>query len=115
VSAGTFNVYYNANPSGNWSDPTTFSGGQLVAIFARPESLFPQFAKVGVHPVSETLQSSRTFIFNGRSLNFNHMVPHGVTFASYLSTNALNTGLTNYPIAFAAAGTTIAVGGELSD
>jgi hypothetical protein len=115
VSAGTFNVYYNANPNGNWSDPTTFSGGQLVATFARPESLFPQFTTVvGVHPVSETLQSSRTFIFNGQSLNFNHMAPHGVTFTSYLSTNALSTGLKNYPIAFAAAGTTIAVG-EPSD
>ena len=115
VSAGTFNVYYNANPNGNWSDPTTFSSGQLVATFARPESLFPQFTTVGVHPVSETLQSSRTFVFNGQSLNFKHMVPHGITFASYLSTNALNTGLTNYPVAFAAAGTTIAVGGELSE
>jgi hypothetical protein len=115
VSAGTFNVYYNANPNGNWSDPTTFSSGQLVATFARRESLFLQFTTVGVHPVSETLQSSQTFIFNGQSLNFKQMVPHGITFTSYLSTNALTTGFTNYPLAFAAAGSTIAVGGELSD
>ena len=28
VSAGTFNIYHNPNPNGDWSKPDTFSGGQ---------------------------------------------------------------------------------------
>jgi hypothetical protein len=41
VSAGTFNVYYNSKPDGDWSNPATFSDGQLIATFKRDESLFP--------------------------------------------------------------------------
>jgi hypothetical protein len=114
VSAGTFNVYYNASPHGDWSDPRTFSSGQLIATFARHQSLFPEFKTVGVHALSETLQSSETFTFNGQALNFKNMVPHGITFASFFSTTALKTKLADYPVAYAAAGTVIAVGGKLS-
>jgi len=114
VSAGTFNVYYNSIPDGDWSNPNTFSSGQLIATFARHESLFPQFTPLGIHSLSETLESSQTFTFDGQALNFKHMVPHGITFASFFSTTALTTGLTDYPVAFAAAGTTTAVGGKLS-
>ena len=35
VSAGTFNVYYNANPNGDWNNPATFASGKLVATFRR--------------------------------------------------------------------------------
>ncbi|HEX8895929.1 MAG TPA: hypothetical protein VF783_21585, partial [Terriglobales bacterium] len=31
VSAGTFNVYYNNSPSGDWSNPASFTSGQLIA------------------------------------------------------------------------------------
>jgi hypothetical protein len=114
VSAGSFNVYYNISPDGDWSNPNTFSSGQLIATFARHESLFPLFTPIGIHSLSETLESSQTFTFNGQALNFKRMVPHGITFASFFSTRALTTGLTDYPVAFAAAGTTTAVGGKLS-
>ena len=40
VSAGTFNVYYNAKPNGDWSNPASFSSGKLIATFQRKESLF---------------------------------------------------------------------------
>ncbi len=114
VSAGTFNVYYNNSPQGDWSNSNTFSSGQLIATFARRESLFPQFTAIAVHSLSETLESSQTFTFNGQALNFKRMVPHGITFAQFFSTTPLTTGLTDYPVAFAAAGTTIAVGGKVS-
>jgi hypothetical protein len=114
VSAGTFNIYYNTNPDGDWSNPNTFSSGQLIATFARHESLFPLFTTIGVHSLSETLESSQTFTFKGQAFNFKGIVAHGITFAQFFSTTALTTGLTDYPVAFAAAGTTIAVGGKLS-
>src|SRR5579863_3866314 len=59
VSAGTFSVYYNTSPAGDWSNPGTFSSGQLIATFARKESLFPQIGPVGFHSLSETLVSSQ--------------------------------------------------------
>jgi len=114
VSAGTFNVYYNTNPDGDWSNPNTFSSGQLIATFARHQSLFPEFTPIGIHSLSETLMSSQKFTFNGQAFSFKCIAPHGITFASFFSTTALTTGLTDYPVAFAAAGTTIAVGGKLS-
>jgi len=114
VSEGTFNVYYNPRPNGDWSNPSSFSSGELIATFARQQSLFPEFMPIGIHSLSEMLESSQTFTFDGQTFNFKRMVPNGITFASFLSTKALTTGLSDYPVAFAAAGTTIAVGDKQS-
>ena len=111
VSAGTFSVYYNPNPNGDWSNPATFSSGQLIATFTRKESLFPEFGPVGFHSLSESLQSSQSFWFDGQIYNLNRMVPHGITFAQFFSTTPL-TGITGYPIAFAGTGSTTAVEGK---
>ena len=112
VSAGTFNVYYNSNPAGDWSNPASFSSGQLIATFTRKESLFPELAAVGFHSLSESLLSSHSFTFNGQTYNLKYMVPNGITFAQFFSTTPLS-GSTNYPVAFAGTGTTMAVGGSL--
>ena len=111
VSAGTFSVYYNPSPSGDWSNPATFSSGQLIATFKRNESLFPEFGPVGFHSLSERLLSSQTFWFDGQPYNLNRMTPHGITFAQFFSTTPL-TGTTGYPVAFAGTGSATAVGGK---
>jgi hypothetical protein len=113
VSAGTFSVYYNTSPNGDWSNPATFSSGKPIATFARKESLFPQIGPIGFHSLSESLESSQSFTFDGQTFNFNRIAPHGITFAQFFSTTPL-TGITDYPVAFAAAGATMAVGGSLS-
>jgi hypothetical protein len=44
-SAGSYAIYFNRQPTGDWSDPGTFSSGQPIATFKRPESfvsLLPQ-------------------------------------------------------------------------
>ena len=109
VSAGSFNVYYNRNPSGDWSNPASFSSGQLIATFTRKESLFPEFGPIAFHSLSESLLSSQSFTFDGRAYNFNQIVPYGITFAQFLSTTPL-TGVSDYPVAFGGFGTTMAVG-----
>jgi hypothetical protein len=111
VSAGTFNVYYNASPNGNWSNPSTFSSGQLIATFARQQSLFPEIGPIGFHVLSETLVSGGRFEFDGVTFDFNKIAPHGITFVQFFSTTP-QTGTTEYPDAFAGAGATIAVGGS---
>ncbi|HEY4050969.1 MAG TPA: hypothetical protein VGM27_29245 [Acidobacteriaceae bacterium] len=113
VSAGTFSVYYNTSPNGDWTNPATFSSGKLIATFARKESLFPQIGPIGIHSLSETLESSQSFTFDGQTYDFNRIAPNGITFAQFFSATP-GTGITDYPVAFAAAGTTMAVGGNLS-
>jgi hypothetical protein len=109
VSAGTFSVYYNAKPNADWSNPASFSNGKLIATFQRKESLFPQIGPISFHSLSETLISSHNFEFGGQTLNFNHIAPHGITFAQFFST-ASQTGTAEYPVVFSGAGTVIAVG-----
>lgn len=111
VSAGTFNVYYNTNPNGDWNNPATFASGKLVATFVRTESLFPVIGAFGVHNLSESLQSSQSFYFDGRTQNFNRIAPHGITFAQFADMTPL-AGIVQYPVAFSAVGTTTAIGSK---
>jgi hypothetical protein len=114
VSPGTFSVYYHPHPNGDWNNPITFSSGTLIATFVREESLFPQIGPIGFHSLSESLGSSKSFTFNGQSFNFDEVAPHGITFAQFFSTKPL-TGIMDYPLAFAGAGSTTAIGAKASD
>jgi hypothetical protein len=51
--------------------------------------------------------------FDGQTFDFNRIAPHGITFAQFFSTMPL-AGITDYPVALAGAGTTMAIGGSLS-
>jgi hypothetical protein len=108
VSDGTFSVYYNATPAGDWSNPASFSSGKLVARFHRKESL-AQLWPVAFHDLSETLMWSSNFEFGGQTYNFNRIAPNGITFTQFLST-APQRGIMDYPVTFAGAGTVVAVG-----
>ena len=60
VSAGTFNIYFNSVPNGDWGDPNSFSSGQAfpgqpIAHFMRRQSLFYQTDTLSRHDVTETL------------------------------------------------------------
>src|SRR5271167_866136 len=105
VSAGTFNIYFNSTPNGDWSNPDTFSGGQPfpsqpIAHFMRPEVLFvqilqsdvanpPPYESISEHAITETLVSSQSFTFNGHRYDFGTLVPGGVTLHELFS----NTGV----------------------
>lgn len=112
VSAGTFKVYYNTSPNGDWNDPATFSSGRLIATFTRTESLFPAIGSIGIHNLSESLSSSQRFTFDGQTYNFNGIAPHGVTFAQFADLTQIITGISDYPVAFAVVGTTTAIGSK---
>ena len=127
VSAGTFNIYYNPKPDGDWSSQNTFSGdqpfpGHPIAQFTRPESLVvqvlqsdvanpPPFESIAQHVLTETLVSSQSFTFNGHRYDFSTLLPGGVT----LNQPASNTGVpgvTNFPVGFAYAGNCLSVASE---
>jgi hypothetical protein len=87
VSAGTFSVYYNASPNGDWSNPATFSSGKLIApsqerkactpksdlsgfiVFQKPWS--PARASHSMSSLTTSIASSRT-----GSLSPSSSVPH---------------------------------------
>jgi len=111
VSAGTFSVYYNPSPSGDWSNPGTFSSGQLIATFERQESLFPIIGPIGLHSLSESLLSSQNFTFDGQKFNFKRIAPHGITFAQFFSSTPISgAGFREYSLVYPGAGATVAVG-----
>jgi hypothetical protein len=105
VSAGTFDIYYNQSPNGDWSDPESFSAGQLIAHFMRPESLFIRvlqsdlavpgaFEAISVHDVTEILASSQSFTFRGHRYDLGDLVPGGITLYETIS-NTLVPGVTD--------------------
>ena len=117
VSAGKFDFYFNQNPSGDWGDPDSFSGGQPfqsaqpVAQFMRPESLFYQTDTLARHDLTFYLESSRSFVLNGHSYDWGDIVPGGVTlYETYSNTPPPNSGITGFPVVFAGAGNCAAVG-----
>ena len=79
----TVNIYYNANPSGNWNNPDSFSSGQLVATYTRPESQIEQIYVSQFHEFSASLVSSTPFTFQGQTIDFGQIAP-GVTIGDYL-------------------------------
>ena len=127
VSAGTFNIYYNPKPDGDWSNPDTFSGdqkfpGQPIAQFTRPESLFvqiaqsdvanpPLFESISQHTLTETLVSSQSFTFKGQQYDFSTLVPGGVTLHELFSNTGVS-GVADLPVGLAFAGNCLAVANE---
>ena len=123
VSAGTFDIFYNPptpnTPNGDWSNPDTFSSGQLVAHFTRPEVLFvqilqsdvanpPPYESISEHAISETLVSSQNFTFKGHQYDFSTLVPGGVTLHELFSNTGVP-GVANLPVGLAFAGNCLAV------
>lgn len=108
VSSGTFSVYLNSSPHGDWSNPDTFSSGQLIAKFARGETLLIQVGSISQHVLTEKLLSSQEFTFGGRDYTLGSLVPGGVTLNEFISNNPLQ-GVSSFPVALAFGGNSIAI------
>jgi hypothetical protein len=107
VSPGAFSIYLHANPDGDWSNPDTFSSGQLVATFKRGESLFLQIGPASSHVLSESLVSSSDFKFAGRKFNFDCLA-NRVTFSEFIS-NTPVPGVEGFPVGLPFAANAVAV------
>lgn len=108
VSCGTFSVYLNSSPHGDWSNPDTFSSGQLIAKFARGETLLIQVGSSSQHVLTEKLLSSQEFTFGGRDYTLRSLVPGGVTLNEFISNDPLQ-GVSSFPVALAFGGNSIAI------
>ena len=111
LSPGTYAIYFNATPIGDWSNPDTFSSGQPIAQFKRPEGLVLEFTDIGTHVIGEDLVLTQPFIFHGHHYDFRSIAPGGLTLFNTLSTTPLpGNGISGFPLVFPYAGSGTAVG-----
>jgi hypothetical protein len=105
---GTFNIYFNPVPAGDWGDPDTFSDGQAfpgypIAHFMRRQSLFYQTDTLSRHDVTETLETSRSFVLNAHMYNLKDLMPGGFTLYETYSNTPVS-GIAGFPIVLPGAG-----------
>jgi hypothetical protein len=107
VTPGTFSLYLNVSPNGDWRNPDTFSSGKLIATFKRGESLFLQIGPASSHVLSESLVSSSNFQFAGKDFNLDCLA-NGVTFSEFISNTPL-AGVEGFPVSLPFAANAMAV------
>jgi hypothetical protein len=107
LNTGTFSLYFNANPSGTWNDPASFSQGQLIAVYRRTPVQLISTGPVVSSVFSAQLVSSSDFTFAGRRYNLARLWPKGIADFGTGSTSQL-TGSNDFPLALAVAGSAVA-------
>lgn len=107
----SLDVYFHSNPNQSWSDPASFSAGELVASFKAGSGTQTNSGPVVLVTQSYYLTFSKDFSFKGETFNFAGLLPHGFTLFAHGS----NIPLTPPPVlTFSAGGSGIAIGGRLS-
>jgi hypothetical protein len=110
---GTFTVYFNTSPSGNFANLDSFSSGVPVATFRRSAGMITSVVgSTGSSTFSAKLISSHDFVFQGETLNFARLVPHGVT-VLITTTNNFVQGTAAFPVAQPFTFSAIAMGPDL--
>jgi hypothetical protein len=110
-SEKTLNIYFNAVPNQTWTNPGSFTGGQLVATFKSSTGTQTGSGPVALVTQSYALDSSSDFVFKNRTFNFRDLIPHGFTIVAFSSNIPLTGPPTpGFPLVFAAAGSGFANG-----
>jgi hypothetical protein len=79
VTPGDFQIYFTPSPVHDWTDPNTFSSGQVIATLARGLEQFSVLATFSSNAGSAALQSSAPFSLNGHNMNLRDIFPNGIT------------------------------------
>ena len=79
VTPGNFQIYFTPSQSHDWTDPNTFSSGQVIATLARGLEQFSVLATFSSNAGSAALKSSTPFSLDGRRINLRDIFPNGVT------------------------------------
>jgi hypothetical protein len=108
VLPDTFNVYVNATPNADWTNPDSFSSGQLVATFSRKQFLLIQQTANSTGTEFAVLTSSQKFTFGGATVDIGSVVS-GATITSVYSNTPLP-GVTGFPVGLAFAGHAVITG-----
>lgn len=112
----TFDVYFDDTPDQDWSDPASFSDGELVATFLESALLAssvnePDGSGVAYNLFSSKLIYSKRFDFHGRKVSFRKLMRNGVTVNNFGS----RTPVSFVPFTTAFSGSAVAIGGRPRD
>ena len=111
-TAGSYAIYFNPQPIGDWDHPDSFSSGQPIATFKPPES-FVSLSPQSFHSViREELVSTQALRFNGHNYDFSAIAPGGLTLMDVGSTTQLPGINGDFSLVLPYAGSAIAVGGD---
>jgi hypothetical protein len=113
-SAGTYNLYFNSSPHGDWDDPDSFSNGQLVATFTRTPPILVSVGTMTSGFFSAKLTYSRAFVLNGQTVDFRNLVPNGVTWLVTASGSPVATTAPGFVAAQPFAGSALSIGSKRS-
>ena len=91
-------------------NPGSFASGQLIAHLSRLELLLIQFDSFGFaeHTVTETLLSSRDFVFKGHRYDFKELTPGGITLTNFISNTPVSTAGFAFVVPYAGNGVAVA-------
>src|SRR5438105_4301912 len=72
--------YYDPNPNQNWNNFDTFADGQHIATVLTTEEMLSQIGDISMVINSAPLTFSADFnLPNGKTYNFNRLIPGGMT------------------------------------
>lgn len=105
-TVGTFRIYLQREPRGDFNDPESFARGECVATFRRVSVVVGTTvgSAVTVNTFSAKLVSSSEFTFRGMTYDFARLLPYGITQWGTASPQAVTPNV--YPFA----GSAIAIG-----
>jgi hypothetical protein len=79
-TVGTFSLFYQRKPQGDFTEPTSFAQGQCIARFCRPFSVVTeQVGDLKLSTFSAELVESMPFEHCGQTHDLKHVLPYGVT------------------------------------
>lgn len=109
LGAGKWHIYFNPTPAGSWSDPSSFSQGQLIADLNHNALELVSIGTAAHQGVfSGELLASYDFTYNGKEFNFAKFFPDGITnFSSATNTPVSTSG---FALVFPDAGWGVAKG-----
>ena len=109
LNYGKWHIYFNPKPAGDWSDPSSFSQGQLIADLDHNALEEVSVGPVTTDVFSGALLASYDFVYQKRKYNLADFCPDGITnFGT--NSNTPQTGTAELPLAFPFAGSAIAKG-----
>ncbi|MCY1075069.1 hypothetical protein [Archangium lansingense] len=112
-ATGSFTLYLNREPCGDFSRPETFSRGEPIATFQRLSAVVgTSVGPIGTNLFSAALISSSTFHFQGKDWNLERLMPHGITQMGVASTTVI-TPPQGFKAVTPFVGSAMAVGGNV--
>jgi hypothetical protein len=113
-SAPVVKFYLNNSPNQDWSQPDSFSGGQLIGSFSARvgQIALDLTGTTAVVTYSYDWMSTQNFSLGGKMVNLDRLSPGGGTISNYVSTTPVSTTVVGFPdwIELTSAGTSFVIG-----